>query len=170
MLSSQCNREMIDRPPYFRSWINIKKLFQSFYKQPNLLGMAGMLKVANIPLTGKHHSGIDDCRFDCLNCIYSLISERNITKIVMKMLKDGCEFHYTTVYKPKPVPEEKPVVLNNPGIKQHSTLCFCCKADASIVELVKNILDGAKLLATEDMLQKVLTDLHLTSVTNKDIK
>ena len=58
MLPGQCKREKIERANYFRKWINIKEQFQSFYQMKGLLGMAGMLKVLNIPLTGKHHSGI----------------------------------------------------------------------------------------------------------------
>eukprot|EP01090_Pellita_catalonica_P021082 TRINITY_DN7800_c0_g1_i1.p1 TRINITY_DN7800_c0_g1~~TRINITY_DN7800_c0_g1_i1.p1 ORF type:complete len:208 (-),score=26.70 TRINITY_DN7800_c0_g1_i1:9-632(-) len=48
-------------PVYFKEWINIKKCFDQFYKK-RARGMAGMLKDLGIPLTGRHHSGIDDCR------------------------------------------------------------------------------------------------------------
>ena len=58
MHPGQSKREKTHLPPFLRRWVNIKKIFQSFYNRTNALGMAGMLKVANIELTVKHHSGI----------------------------------------------------------------------------------------------------------------
>jgi len=40
--------------------------------------MAGMLNYLRLPLEGRHHSGIDDCR--------------NISRIARQMLKDGASF------------------------------------------------------------------------------
>lgn len=63
MLSGECRHKKLKKAEYFRRWINIKKVFQSFYQTPELMGMAEMLKYLNEKLIGKHHSGIDDCRY-----------------------------------------------------------------------------------------------------------
>lgn len=73
MLPKQCS--MNDTPEYLRQWINIKDEFQYFYNTSKPMGMAGMLKYLKIPLVGKHHSGIDDCR--------------NLSKIWIRMVNDG---------------------------------------------------------------------------------
>ena len=44
-----------------RHWCNVKVCFESLYGAKGR-GMVGMLESLNIPLEGKHHSGIDDCR------------------------------------------------------------------------------------------------------------
>jgi len=74
-LPNQCKRENIEKHlrSYFSEFINIKELFQKYYNLKREIGMAGMLKHLKLTLTGKHHSGIDDCR--------------NITKIVKKMIE-----------------------------------------------------------------------------------
>ena len=43
-----------------RRWINIKHAFFTVTGK-KAYGMAGMLKVLNMELEGRHHSGIDDC-------------------------------------------------------------------------------------------------------------
>jgi len=73
-LPNQSQDQNIQKPKYFDQWINIKKSFANEHKT-RLLDMVGMLDALQIPLTGRHHSGIDDCR--------------NITKIVQRMLSDG---------------------------------------------------------------------------------
>lgn len=59
----------------------MKKAYTKFYGRDSY-GMANMLKELNLPLVGKHHSGIDDCR--------------NITAIVTKMINDGFVFEVTS--------------------------------------------------------------------------
>eukprot|EP01133_Synstelium_polycarpum_P006741 gene6741-7835_t len=76
-------------PTYFQSWINIKKSFETFYKPQRCRGMTDMLAKLHIPLQGRHHSGLDDCL--------------NISSVAIKMLKDGCNFTYTTVAGGKPI-------------------------------------------------------------------
>ncbi len=78
-------------PDYFKKWINIKQLFLYYYKltEPNT-SMMEMLNHLNIEHEGHHHSGIDDCR--------------NITKIVIQMIKDGCIMKQTSNLK---FPSEK---------------------------------------------------------------
>jgi len=43
-------------------WCNIKKIFAAEEKLEFPVGMDGMLQHAKIPLEGRHHSGLDDCR------------------------------------------------------------------------------------------------------------
>ena len=61
-------------PRYCRSWINIKR---PFVRVTGLRasGMMGMLRDLRIPHTGRHHSGIDDCK--------------NIAKIVRELAARG---------------------------------------------------------------------------------
>lgn len=67
------NIKKVDISAYKR-WINIKSEFDRFYKV-QARGMVGMLNYLNLPLEGRHHSGIDDCY--------------NISRICVKMLEDG---------------------------------------------------------------------------------
>lgn len=69
-------------PSHYTSWINLKPTFNSFY-QPKIeaRGMADMLHKLNLPLVGRHHSGLDDCK--------------NIAQIVCRMIDDGCTFKLT---------------------------------------------------------------------------
>ena len=58
----------------FHRWINIKHVFTEIIGQ-KAGGMVGMLKILNLKLEGRHHSGIDDCR--------------NIHQIAQQLLKQG---------------------------------------------------------------------------------
>jgi len=64
----------------YKQWCNMKDVFMTFYKTP-ASGMAECLKKLKLPLVGKHHSGIDDCK--------------NIAAIVKRMVEDGCSFAVT---------------------------------------------------------------------------
>lgn len=81
MLPSQLASSELDTgagpavPLPFDRWINVKSSYQSHYKARRAVGMAGMLRELKIPLEGRHHSGIDDCR--------------NILSIVRRMRADG---------------------------------------------------------------------------------
>lgn len=60
-------------PTIYRQWINVQRPFKNEY--PGFRGgMAKMLKHLCIPLEGRHHSGIDDCR--------------NTAKILLSLLED----------------------------------------------------------------------------------
>ncbi len=72
MFEDQCLREHIDYP-FGGKHINVKTLFALKYKLDNEVGMAEALKILNIPLEGKHHSGRDDAL--------------NIAKILREILK-----------------------------------------------------------------------------------
>merc|ERR1711976_800704 len=74
MLPRQCADYQLDVPSWMNQWTNIKFPYATLTKKPPT-GMAGMLKVLKLPLEGRHHSGIDDCR--------------NIAKIVLNLLQRG---------------------------------------------------------------------------------
>lgn len=63
-------------PHVFNKFVNVKFVFDRFYRQKSY-GMTNMLKVLDIELEGRHHSGIDDCK--------------NIAKIVQRMVDDGLD-------------------------------------------------------------------------------
>jgi len=75
MLPLQVNLSQLSCPPYLASWINLKEAFGLFYGIHRPGGMTDMLERLNIPLVGRHHSGIDD--------------SRNIAEVLKKMLEDG---------------------------------------------------------------------------------
>jgi len=81
-LPKQAQMQKFGKQPYFDKWINIKKVFSDFYKLQKLRDMVGMLDWLHIPLEGRHHSGIDDCR--------------NIAKILQMLLRDGCILDFTS--------------------------------------------------------------------------
>jgi len=62
MLPSQCDYFKFPRAQYFNHWINIKKSFHKAIGKYANSGMMGMLKELNIRHTGRHHSGVDDCK------------------------------------------------------------------------------------------------------------
>lgn len=67
-------------PSCFKRWLNVKELFQDFYKV-KAGGMPNMLEKLKLELKGRHHSGIDDCK--------------NIASICVKMTEDG--YHFNTI-------------------------------------------------------------------------
>ena len=85
MLVNQAKDDNLQLKGYFSGWINVKKIFAKEIEGnlEKLYGMAGMLDRLNIPLQGRHHSGIDDCR--------------NITTIVEHLLKRGAIFDETSM-------------------------------------------------------------------------
>lgn len=61
MLVKEAGRLGLDYKDYLKWWINIKKTFESVigvYPKGDLIQM---LQVLDLPLIGRHHSGIDDC-------------------------------------------------------------------------------------------------------------
>ena len=67
-------------PEFYKWWVNIQTPFQEVYQTRG--GMARMLDVMGIELTGRHHSGIDDCR--------------NTAKIVIRLLEKGAPLYPTS--------------------------------------------------------------------------
>jgi len=74
ILPNEIKNKQLKPHKYYNRFINIKDEFNYYYNK-NAKGMIDMLKYLNIKLTGNHHSGIDDTR--------------NITKILLHMIKDG---------------------------------------------------------------------------------
>ncbi|MDC0366998.1 exonuclease domain-containing protein [bacterium] len=73
-------------PALFKSWCNVPEHFKRYAKTVLRLskargGMASILKTLRIPLTGRHHSGIDDCH--------------NIAKIVVFLLNANVALNIT---------------------------------------------------------------------------
>lgn len=74
MFPAQCKVSHLSIPDRFRTWLDIVKEFISHYhKYANSMGE--MMEILGIPLTGRVHSGIDDCR--------------NLAKVWCRMLQDG---------------------------------------------------------------------------------
>lgn len=71
MLNEQCTRLGIAYP-VSRQHINVKVLFSEVYKLGRGIGMAGALRMLNLPLEGAHHRGVDDAK--------------NIAKILYRLL------------------------------------------------------------------------------------
>ncbi|KAB7503344.1 ERI1 exoribonuclease 3 [Armadillidium nasatum] len=93
MLPDQCKRECIVLPPYFNTWMNIKKAYAHvtgvFTK-----GMLTMLNDLKLEHIGRHHSGIDDCT--------------NIVSILKALNDMGCVFRPTagdSRHGPPPPPQ-----------------------------------------------------------------
>jgi inhibitor of KinA sporulation pathway (predicted exonuclease) len=64
---------------HLKQWCNIKWVFDNFYKKKKKVsGMMGMLNQLKLPLLGRHHCGIDDCR--------------NIGRVAAELVKQGCSF------------------------------------------------------------------------------
>ena len=85
MFPSQCRASSppVDHIPHaFGQWITIKKHFAAGRGGTQAPGMGGMLRKLGLELTGRHHSGIDDCR--------------NITKIVRYLADNGVTLSATT--------------------------------------------------------------------------
>lgn len=79
-LPKQCRYSGIKVPGYLREWCNLKLIYQKVYHRKGK-GMARMLDELNMPLIGKHHSGIDDTR--------------NIARMVQRIHSDGGRFKVT---------------------------------------------------------------------------
>ncbi|KAI9307347.1 ribonuclease H-like domain-containing protein [Cunninghamella echinulata] len=79
-ITKQCRHSRLKkRPSYFcKPWINIRKLYQDFYKYKKSKNIASMLADLNMTFEGHAHSGLDDAR--------------NLVYIARKMKSDGCLF------------------------------------------------------------------------------
>ncbi|RWS23663.1 ERI1 exoribonuclease 3-like protein [Leptotrombidium deliense] len=61
MLIDQCKLSEVEVPPYMKSWINVKNSFSDTMRYwPTSLHH--MMSAIQIPVVGRLHSGIDDCR------------------------------------------------------------------------------------------------------------
>lgn len=82
VMISECKKHNIIPPKVYQRYINIKQLFDVFYKSKSR-GMTNMLNYLHITLEGRHHSGIDDCR--------------NTAKILQRIIADGCEIRNSNI-------------------------------------------------------------------------
>lgn len=64
MLKTECKRKGINVPKIYTKYYNVKRLFSEVFKVKKQ-GMAEALGMCRLPLVGRHHSGIDDCRNIC---------------------------------------------------------------------------------------------------------
>lgn len=78
MMPAEEKRWNLRVDPIYKKYINIKDIYQMFYKLPNKLGLAGLYNRFGMQMEGKHHSGIDDCK--------------NIARLVQKIVTDGHKF------------------------------------------------------------------------------
>ncbi|KFQ40144.1 3'-5' exoribonuclease 1, partial [Mesitornis unicolor] len=77
-LNIQCRMSRLKYPSFAKKWINIRKSYGNFYKVPrNQTKLTIMLEKLGMSYDGRPHSGLDD--------------SKNIAKIAIRMLKDGCE-------------------------------------------------------------------------------
>ncbi|KAJ3230101.1 3'-5' exoribonuclease 1 [Chytriomyces hyalinus] len=80
-----CKANKVSVPSYFRGFVNVRKLAQRNYAHTGIrINFDGMLKLFDLVLEGRHHSGIDDTR--------------NIARVVLKMMEDGVLFKEHTGY------------------------------------------------------------------------
>lgn len=90
MMVAECLKWGIMPNALYHKYIDIKQEFQTFYKNKKGKGMAAMLTQLNIPLEGRHHSGICDCR--------------NTAKIWQRMIQDGYQLSETTILEVEKYP------------------------------------------------------------------
>nr|XP_048312537.1 3'-5' exoribonuclease 1 isoform X2 [Myodes glareolus] len=77
-LNIQCQLSRLKYPPFAKKWINIRKSYGNFYKVPrSQTKLTIMLEKLGMDYDGRPHSGLDD--------------SRNIARIAIRMLQDGCE-------------------------------------------------------------------------------
>ncbi|KAK0153519.1 3'-5' exoribonuclease 1 [Merluccius polli] len=77
-LNIQCRVSRIRYPQFAKKWINIRKSYGNFYKVPRTqTKLSTMLEKLGLRYEGRPHSGLDD--------------SRNIARIALRMLKDGCQ-------------------------------------------------------------------------------
>lgn len=82
MIVMEAKRWNLQLHDVYTRYINIKDEFTYFYKK-NIRGMIGMMHYQGLEHIGVLHSGIDDCR--------------NMSRILMKLLKDGHDIENNSV-------------------------------------------------------------------------
>ena len=82
-------------PKYATKWIDMRKLFASFYQMKSG-NLSKMLEYVGMKFEGREHCGLDDTR--------------NITRVVIQMINDGCILKYNRF-----IPED---ALNDFAVKE----------------------------------------------------
>lgn len=75
-LNLQCYQSGIKYPLWARRWVDVRKLFANWFNLRRC-GIEKMLHYLGLEFEGKQHCGLDDAK--------------NISRILMKLLSDGCE-------------------------------------------------------------------------------
>lgn len=78
-LFPQCVLARVPFPSYATKWIDVRKMFSSFY-QVRWNSLATMLEGLGLEFEGREHSGIDDTR--------------NIARVISQIIKDGAVLKY----------------------------------------------------------------------------
>ena len=78
-LFPQCVLARVPFPAYATKWIDVRKMFSSFY-QVGRNNLSSMLDGLGMEFEGRAHSGIDDTR--------------NIAKVISQIIKDGAVLKY----------------------------------------------------------------------------
>uniref|UniRef100_A0A8C1BSL7 Exoribonuclease 1 n=1 Tax=Cyprinus carpio carpio TaxID=630221 RepID=A0A8C1BSL7_CYPCA len=98
-LHTQCKLSCIRYPQFARKWINIRKSYGNFYKVPRTqTKLICMLENLGMQYDGRPHCGLDD--------------SRNIARIAIYMLKDGCQLRVNECLhsgEPRSVPISAPI-------------------------------------------------------------
>uniref|UniRef100_H3A0J9 Exoribonuclease 1 n=1 Tax=Latimeria chalumnae TaxID=7897 RepID=H3A0J9_LATCH len=77
-LNIQCRLCHVRYPLFAKKWVNIRKSYGNFYKVPrSQTKLTSMLENLGMKYEGRLHCGLDD--------------SRNIARIAIRMLQDGCE-------------------------------------------------------------------------------
>ncbi|XP_069482368.1 3'-5' exoribonuclease 1 isoform X2 [Ambystoma mexicanum] len=77
-LNMQCRTSRLKFPRFAKKWINIRKAYGNYYKVTRTqTKLTMMLEKLGMSYDGRPHSGLDD--------------SRNIARIAIHMLRDGCE-------------------------------------------------------------------------------
>lgn len=78
-LFPQCVLSQTTFPPYATKWLDVRKMFSSFYRVRSG-NISGMLESLGLQFQGREHSGIDDAK--------------NISRVLVQLIKDGCILKY----------------------------------------------------------------------------
>lgn len=147
MLPAQCRvsdppAPLLPRP--YRRWINVKQPFATAMGRAKAPGMAGMLRELGLPLEGRHHRGIDDCR--------------NIARIVAALLERGSALECTAELPPSAHPPLT-VTLHAGEVSGEVTLgtraigALWKRAGALVRRPVTELLhEGRSLMSDDDLL------------------
>uniref|UniRef100_A0A1I7T2A8 Exonuclease domain-containing protein n=1 Tax=Caenorhabditis tropicalis TaxID=1561998 RepID=A0A1I7T2A8_9PELO len=84
-LPNEAKFKNLQVPEYFNQWINVKKAYAA-HTNHYAKGMPELLRIYNLELKGRHHSGIDDVA--------------NICEIVRCLGKDGHDYRITSSNHP----------------------------------------------------------------------
>lgn len=103
MLPRQGAASALRVPRAYRQWVNVKTVFAKTLRVARAPGMPGMLEALGLPLEGRHHRGIDDCR--------------NIARIVLALAARGASFDITTRLTAAQFPE-LPLTVRHAGVER----------------------------------------------------